>query len=88
MKALQNKEAGAWLNSFPLKHVGILMILMVDCSFQISVGPRLECQLCREFKCICSEFVNHKRLHTLSCSKVTVRYFRHVEVNNKIHKKD
>lgn len=83
MKAIKSREAGAWLNAFPSKNVGMLMD---DKSFQVAVGLRLGCEICREFKCVCGRIVDRKGLHPLSCPKNTGRYFRHAEVNSIIKK--
>lgn len=79
MKAIQDKEAGAWLHAFPSKNIGTLMD---DQSFQICIGLRLGCKLCRTFQCICGQMVDEKALHPLSCIKNSGRYFRHSEINN------
>uniref|UniRef100_A0A8D8ZUA8 Uncharacterized protein n=2 Tax=Cacopsylla melanoneura TaxID=428564 RepID=A0A8D8ZUA8_9HEMI len=79
MKALQNKESGAWLNVYPSKNIGTLLN---DQSFQICIGQRLGCNICRKFTCKCGRTVDEKGLHPLSCEKSSGRYFRHAEVNN------
>lgn len=78
IKALKNREAGAWLQTYPSKNVGMFMN---DQSFQVAIGLRLGCELCREFQCSCGVTIDKKGLHSLSCSKNAGRYFRHAEVN-------
>lgn len=79
MKAVQNKESGAWLHAFPSKNTGMLMD---DSSFRICIGLRLGCDLCREYGCKCGEIVDVKGLHPLSCFKNSGRHHRHADVNN------
>ncbi|KAI5743815.1 hypothetical protein M8J77_022482 [Diaphorina citri] len=83
LKALQNKESGAWLHVIPSKAIGTILD---DQAFQICVGLRLGSKICRSFKCKCGETVDERGHHALSCEKSGGRYYRHAEVNGIIQR--
>lgn len=77
--ALQEKEAGSWLQALPSPNIGTLMD---NKSFKTAVALRLGCNICLPHKCVCGEVVDTFGHHALSCVKSKGRFLRHSTINN------
>lgn len=77
-----HKETGAWLTVLPSKNIGTLLD---NNAFRISMGLRLGCDLCYEYRCVCGAFVDKSGVHGLSCEKSAIsRFNRHYNLNDTI----
>ncbi|KAL1446386.1 hypothetical protein WDU94_005682 [Cyamophila willieti] len=83
LKALQEKESGAWLKAFPSKNIGTFM---ENRSFRACMALRLGCKLVKKHKCECGIVVDEKGIHGLNCTKSKGRFSRHSELNDIIHR--
>ena len=77
--AVQQEEAGLWLQAFPSPQIGTHMD---DRSFQIAVALRLGATICLPHTCRCGSEVTPQGTHGLSCKKSAGRFSRHSFVND------
>lgn len=77
--AVQEPEAGAWINALPSPQLGLLLNSE---DVRISVGIRLGLAICKRHNCICGSPVDVTGGHGLSCLKISGRYSRHAVLND------
>ena len=76
--AYQGKIAGAWLNAYPSKAIGLKLTEQI----RISLGLRLGVPLCEPHFCSCGSEVRADGRHGLSCKKSSGRFPRHSMIND------
>ena len=74
LNAYQGKVAGAWLNAYPSKAMGLKMN---DEQTRISIGLRLGVPICEPHKCKCGSMVGRDGRHGLACRMSVGRHPRH-----------
>ena len=79
--AYQGKIAGAWLNAYLSKAIGLKL---TDEQIRISLGLRLGVPLCEPHLCSCGSEVRADGRHGLSCKRSSGRFPRHSMINDTI----
>ena len=79
--AHQDKFGSQWLNVVPSK---ILGLKLDDQQLRISIGLRLDANICVAHTCHCGKRVERDDLHGLSCTKSAGRSSRHATLNSLI----
>ena len=78
--AVSTQESGAWLRALPVSALGLRMD---DDTVRVAVGLRLITQVCGPHQCQhCSEEVDAKGRHALSCRRSEGRHMRHAALND------
>ncbi|XP_055357436.1 uncharacterized protein LOC129602445 [Paramacrobiotus metropolitanus] len=75
---VSTKDNGAWLDALPAASLGNLLN---DSALRIAVGLRLGTAIVTPHRCICSEWVDARGYHGLSCKKSRGRKSRHSSLN-------
>ncbi|XP_055355715.1 uncharacterized protein LOC129601040 [Paramacrobiotus metropolitanus] len=75
---VSTKDNGAWLDALPAASLGNLLN---DSALRIAVGLRLGTPIVTPHRCICSEWVDARGYHGLSCKKSRGRKSRHSSLN-------
>ncbi|XP_055353034.1 uncharacterized protein LOC129598964 [Paramacrobiotus metropolitanus] len=75
---VSTKDNGAWLDALPTASLGNLLN---DSALRIAVGLRLGTPIVTPHRCICSEWVDARGYHGLSCKKSRGRKSRHSSLN-------
>jgi hypothetical protein len=81
LAALNQPEAGSWLNVLPSPQLGTHL---ANESFRISVALRLGCDVCQPHRCPCGASVTSRGFHGLSCRRSAGRLSRHASANGVI----
>jgi hypothetical protein len=79
IKAHQGKTAGAWLNAYPSRALGLKL---TDDQARISLGLRLGGKTCEPHTCCCGSTVQKDGLHGLACKRSAGRHPRHSMLND------
>ena len=77
--AHQGKFGSQWLNVVPCKNLGLKLDYQ---QLRISIGLRLEANICVAHTCHRGEKVERDGLHGLSCTKSAGRFSRHATLNS------
>jgi hypothetical protein len=79
LNAYQGKVAGAWLNAYPSRTMGLKL---TDEQTRIALGLRLGANICEPHQCICGATVEKDGRHGLACKKSVGRHPRHSMLND------
>jgi hypothetical protein len=81
--ASASKNAGAWLNAFPISSLGLKLS---DAELRVCCAIRLGLKICQSHICRCGVQVDELGAHGLSCKMSAGRIPRHAQVNDLIRR--